>query len=81
MQQVQAQIDETDLAIRAEIDAVKKSLETSYQGIVAQQRTIAAKLEKTKKEVLDLQGRSIRYNILKREVDTDRSIYNGCCSA
>jgi capsular exopolysaccharide synthesis family protein len=26
---------------------------------------------------LDLQGRSIRYNILKREVDTDRVIYNG----
>ena len=26
--------------------------------------------------MLDLQGRSIRYNILKRDVDTDRSIYN-----
>ena len=27
--------------------------------------------------MLDLQGRSIRYNILKREVDTNRSIYDG----
>jgi len=57
--------------------AVKKSLATSYQGIVGQQKSIMAKLEQTKKEALDLQGRSIRYNILKREVDTDRTIYNG----
>src|SRR6185295_1803000 len=27
--------------------------------------------------VLDLQDRSIRYNILKREVDTNRTLYDG----
>jgi len=70
------QLDEVDKSIRAEIDAVKKSVETSYQGLLGQQKSIHAKLEQTKKDVLDLQGRSIRYNILKRDVDTDRSIYN-----
>ena len=77
MQQMQAQIDEIEKSIKAEIDAVKKSIETSYQGVLAQQKSITAKLEQTKKDVLDLQGRSIRYNILKRDVDTDRTIYNG----
>ena len=76
MQQLQAQMDEIDKSIKAEIDAVKKSVETSYQGLLAQQKSIHAKLEQTKKDVLDLQGRSIRYNILKRDVDTDRTIYN-----
>ena len=76
MQQLQVQTDELDKGIKAEIDAVKKSVETSYQGLLGQQKSILAKLEQTKKDVLDLQGRSIRYNILKRDVDTDRAIYN-----
>ena len=76
MQQLQVQMDEIDKSIKAEIDAVRKSVETSYQGLLAQQKSIHAKLEQTKKDVLDLQGRSIRYNILKRDVDTDRAIYN-----
>ena len=76
MQQMQAQIDEIDKGIKAEIDSVRRSVETSYQSLQAQQKSILAKLEQTKKDVLDLQGRSIRYNILKRDVDTDRAIYN-----
>ena len=76
MQQLQVQMDEIDKSIKTEIDAVKRSVETSYQGLLAQQKSIHAKLEQTKKDVLDLQGRSIRYNILKRDVDTDRAIYN-----
>ena len=42
-----------------------------------QEASIQAKLEQTKKDVLDLQGRSIRYNILKRDVDTNRALYDG----
>src|SRR5204862_245003 len=71
-----AQMDEIDKSIKAEIDAVKRSVETAYQGLLMQQKSIHARLEQTKKDVLDLQGRSIRYNILKRDVDTDRAIYN-----
>jgi hypothetical protein len=76
MLQLQSQMDELDRNIKGEIDAVKRSVETSYESLKAQQKTILAKLEQTKKDVLDLQGRSIRYNILKRDVDTDRAIYN-----
>ena len=77
MQQVQAQIDEVEKNLAAEVDAVKKSIETSYQSVLAQQKSINAKLAQTKKDVYDLQARSIKYNILKRDVDTDRTIYNG----
>lgn len=77
MQQLKAQIDEIDRSIQAEVDAVRKSVETAYRSLLGQQRSVNARLEQTKKEVLDLQGRSIRYNILKRDVDTDRAIYNG----
>jgi len=77
MQQVQAQIDEIEKNLKAEVEAVKMSIETSYQSLLAQQKSINAKLAQTKKDVYDLQARSIKYNILKRDVDTDRTIYNG----
>ena len=35
------------------------------------------RIETLKAEVLDLQKRSIQYNILKREVDTNRTLYEG----
>ena len=35
------------------------------------------RIERLKQDVLDLQKRSIQYNILKREVDTNQSLYNG----
>ena len=34
-------------------------------------------IETLRAEVLDLQKRSIQYNILKREVDTNRTLYEG----
>ncbi len=78
MQQLQAQIDDVDKQHQDRDRRGEASRSRpSYQGLLAQQKSIIAKLEQTKKEVLDLQGRSIRYNILKRDVDTDRAIYNG----
>ena len=35
-----------------------------------------SRIEALKDEVLDLQKRGIRYNILKREAETNRSLYN-----
>ena len=35
------------------------------------------RIETLKPDVLDLQKRSIEYNILKREVDTNQSLYDG----
>jgi len=35
------------------------------------------RLSAGKQQMLDLQGRSVRYGILKREVDTNRELYNG----
>ena len=35
------------------------------------------RIETLKEEALDLQKRSIQYNILKREADTNRSLYDG----
>ncbi len=77
MQQLQASIDEIDRKIEEESQIVRRAIEGSYNVSVQQESSIKSKLESSKKDVLDLQGRSIRYNVLKREVDTNRSLYDG----
>ena len=77
MQQLKASIDEIENKIREEGDIVRRSIEGAYNVAVQQEASIKAKLDAAKKDVLDLQGRSVRYSILKREVDTNRTLYDG----
>ena len=77
MQQLKAAIDEIDKKIKEETDIGRRSIEGAYNVAVQQEASVKAKLDAAKKDVLDLQGRSIRYGILKREVDTNRSLYDG----
>jgi len=77
MQQLRASIDELDRKINEETQVALQSIEGTYRATVQQEQNLAAKLNDAKKAVLDLQDRSIRYNILKREVDTNRTLYDG----
>ena len=77
MLQLQATIDELDRKINEEVEIVRRSIEGQYKVAVQQEQAVLAKLDASKKGVLDLQNRSIKYNILKREVDTNRSLYDG----
>lgn len=77
MQQLRAAIDEIDKKIGEEKEIARRSIEGAYNVAVEQEKAVLAKLGASKKDVLDLQGRSIRYGILKREVDTNRSLYDG----
>jgi polysaccharide biosynthesis transport protein len=77
MQQLQAGIEELDKKINEEVEVVRRSIEGSYKAVTAQETQIRARLEASKKSVLDLQDRSIQYNILKRDVETNRQFYDG----
>ncbi len=77
MQQLQSDIDELDRQIKAETEILRRSIESVYKVAKAQEATILSRLEASKKNVLDLQGRSIQYNILKRDVETNRQFYEG----
>ncbi len=81
MQQLQAQIDELDRKLVRERGIVSESIEggakASLDAARTQETQLRARVETAKRAVLQLQDQSIRYNILKREVDTNREIYNG----
>ena len=80
MQSLQAQIEELDRQISREgaqmSSGRNNSLLADYRGALAAERALAARVQQLKGSVLDLRGRSIQYNILQREVDTNRSLYD-----
>ncbi|PZO07662.1 MAG: exopolysaccharide biosynthesis protein [Lysobacteraceae bacterium] len=76
MQQLKAQIDEIDLQLASEVGNIKSSIRSEYQAALAQEELLTSQVGLLRDEVLDLQSRSIQYNILKREVDTNRQQYD-----
>ncbi|GAA4854164.1 GumC family protein [Luteimonas vadosa] len=77
MRQLQAQIAEIDRQIGAEIANIRGSLKSRYDAAVSQERLLKQRMGGLKDDVLDLANRSIRYNILQREVMTNQTLYEG----
>jgi capsular exopolysaccharide synthesis family protein len=77
MKQLELKIAEIDRQIASETGAIKESLKAAYENSVSQEQEMQKRIETLRAEVLDFQKRSIQYNILKREVDTNRSLYEG----
>ncbi len=77
MQQLQNRIDELQREIDRETANVLAAIRGDYETALAQEQTLRAKVEELRSGVLNLQTRTIHeYNILKREVDTNRQIYD-----
>ncbi len=65
--------------IQASLDRQKKNLSQniidSYRSALANEKYLQQALDEQKKEVNDIAEKSIQYNILKREVDSNRQLY------
>lgn len=77
MQQLQGQIAEIDKQLKDEYQEVRKTALASFRTARSQELMLKERLGGAKQQLLDLQSRSIRYSILKREVDTNRQLYDG----
>jgi len=77
MRRLEARIDETNRQLRSQTAGIRASLETQYQVALTSERSLTAQVETLKTKVLDLRGRGIRYAILQREADTNRTLYAG----
>ncbi len=77
MQRLAGQIAELDRQIAAEIGNVRASVKAKYDAAQQQENLLKSRITGLKGDVLDLQNRSIQYNILKREAETNRELYDG----
>ena len=75
MVQIRNKLAEIDQQLASEVKTVKDSLKAAYEASLGQEDEVRKRVETLKADVIDLQKRSIQYNILKREVDTNRELY------
>jgi len=77
MVQIKAQIAEVESQIKQEIASIAAGVQSQYDSAQKQEALIREKLGQTRKQVLTTQDSSIDLNLLKREVDTNRQLYDG----
>lgn len=77
MQQLQAQINDLDAKITSEVTSILASVANQLGTAKRQEALIRSRLADTRQEIMLGQDRSVEFNLLKREVDTNRELYNG----
>ena len=77
MQQLKGQIGEIDQQIAAELRNIRASVRAEYDAAAGQEHLLQRQLAALRADALDVDSRSIDYNIIKREVDTNRQLYDG----
>lgn len=77
MVRLRAQIAEADGQLQSIANSIRASIQNEYTVALNNERALQAQVNGLKNDVLDLRDRSIQYNILQRELDTTRTLYEG----
>jgi capsular exopolysaccharide synthesis family protein len=81
MVRLRSRIDSLDQAITAESgnvsDSRESTLRSEFRAAQQEESQLQGRVNALKGAVLNLRERSIQYNILERELDTNRSLYDG----
>jgi polysaccharide biosynthesis transport protein len=74
---LRARIDEMDRQIQREMQNIQASLKINYDIARRQEASFEQQVQQLQGATLDVGQRSIRYGILERESDTNRTLYDG----
>ncbi len=77
MVRLKEQINQIKKKLDAESRKIVASIRNDYEIAVKRENQLKAALESQKNKALDLNQRIIQYQILKREADTNKELYNG----
>lgn len=76
MLELKHQIDELQVRINAEMGNYVRAARADVEAAKANEDLLRKQIADLQTQLLDLQGRSVQYNILKREADTNRQLYD-----
>lgn len=77
MVQLRGQINQINAMISQEVGNIRAAITANYEAAKSAEAMLRSRIEQLKQDVLTLQDRSIQFNILRREVDTNRQLYDG----
>jgi succinoglycan biosynthesis transport protein ExoP len=74
--QVQSQIDALDASMRAEENRSRGDLQDAFRSASQREEALRNRVQQLQGQLSSQQTAGIRYNILQREVDTNRQLYD-----
>ena len=77
VKEIQSQIDDIEASLAEERKRAADSIVNDYSAAVRRENLLQEGLEEQQKQVNLIAERSVQYNILKREVDTNKQLYEG----
>ncbi len=77
VKEIQSQIDEIEGSLRVERKRAADRIANDYSAAVRRENLVQQGLGEQQKQVSLIAEKSVQYNILKREVDTNKQLYEG----
>lgn len=71
------QVDAMQAALNKQKKNLAQSVVDTYRAAVANEKYLSQQIDAQKKIVNDIEEKSVQYNILKRDVDTNKELYQG----
>ena len=75
--QLNNQLEEIDHQIQLELKKIAERVKGEYLAALEEEQLLGAQFEKQKQEANKLNESAIEYSLLKRDVDTNRALYEG----
>jgi capsular polysaccharide biosynthesis protein len=73
---IRSQIQDARAKLDTEVQKVVASVTTEYQAALSREKDLVRALEEQKAEALRMNDKAIEYNVLQREVDSSKQIYD-----
>ena len=77
VKELQSQIDESKAMLEAERARAAGGIANDYKAAVSHEEMLQKAFMEQEREANDIAGKSVQYNILKREADTNKQLYVG----
>jgi succinoglycan biosynthesis transport protein ExoP len=77
VKEIQSQADEIAAAIQEQRKSAANQITNDYEAAVRREDLVRQALREEQKNMDQVAGRAVQYNILKREVDTNKQLYEG----
>jgi capsular exopolysaccharide synthesis family protein len=75
--ELSSRIDQLQEQIREQERYIQDSIVSRYESAAAQELALQTAIQQQEGQLLFLNERAVQYNILKREVETNKELYNG----
>jgi capsular exopolysaccharide synthesis family protein len=77
MVRLKKQMDMLKERLDGEIKRIVAGIENDYESALRRETLLRQTFDKQKEKTMQMKGKAIQYNILKREADTNRELYKG----